>query len=120
MIPRFFCGRMHRRPVLVVLLDWFGWHQELYHMMGERIVRRRWVKAKRPGRSVYTCRKAASHWRATIKPPGTRMVYRVTVKNRVKLSRRPVFRFGKPELVEIPTPSWEIGHHYEFTRWEDI
>lgn len=123
MIPgplRFYCGRPHRRPLLVVLLDHLGWHRELYRIKGETVVRSRWVAARRPGRSVYTCRLPASHWRATIKPEGTKKMQQIPLRNTVKSSRRPIFRAGEAVTVEVPTASWEIGHRYEFTRWEEV
>jgi hypothetical protein len=116
---RFFCGRIHRRPVLIALLDRWGWHKERFHYVGEHQVRWRWVKARRPGRSVYTCRKPMNHWRLTIMPQGTRWVNQIEVRNIVKRGHRAVFKTRKAVRVQIPTEAWELGHRYEWTRWEE-
>lgn len=117
---RFFCGRLHRRPLLVAFLDYLGYHQELYRVMGSTRIYTRWIVARRPGRSVYTCRKQAGHWKATIKPPGERKMRRVEVTNTVKRGHRPLFNLGEPVETFVPTEAWEIGHRYEFTRWEEL
>jgi hypothetical protein len=116
---RYFCGRMHRRPLFVALLDRFGWHRELYRRMGSREISVRWVKAKRPGRSIYTCRKRVDHWRFVLKPQGERRMKRIDVTNTVKRGHRPKFKYGEPVETMVPTESWELGHRYEFTRWEE-
>ncbi len=132
---RYFCGRVHRRPLLIRLFDWWGWHQELYRVRGEMRVRRRWVVHYIPGRSIYTCRKPMMHWRAVLKPQGTRWVNMVHDRDfsqpgldaakGIKNVETPYWRskIQKPTRettrVEIPTESWELGHRYEFTRWQE-
>lgn len=132
---RYFCGRVHRRPALIRFLDSLGYHKELYRVVGELQVRIRWVRAKKPGRSIYSCRKPMTHWKATIKPPGLRWVDSVHDRNfsppgldaakNVENRRTPYWRarIEKPtrevQRIQIPTDAWEIGHKYEFTRWED-
>ena len=135
---RFFCGLTHRRPLHVWLLDHFGWHQELYRVMGSYEVHRRWVRSSSPGRSVYTCRKRMDHWRVTIKPPGEREVVRIhdrdfsefwletANKAGVKNRNTPFWRkrirqrTRDRDVVKIPTPAWELGHKFAFTRWEAL
>jgi len=132
---RFFCGRTHPRPLLIRLTDALGWHQELYYLKGERVLRVRWVKHREPGRSVYTCRKPMNHWRFTLKPEGQRWVNFVhdydfskpdlEAAAHIKNKRTPYWRgrilqpSRKFERIQIPTRSWEIGHKYLFTRFEE-
>ena len=136
-VLRFFCGRIHRPPRRIRLMDFLGWHQELYYRRGEAVTRKRWVTAETPGRSIYTCRKRVDHWRVTVKPQGLRWVTMVHDRNfsaeglaeandrGIKNRKNPYWRkrIGKPTReitrVQIPTESWEIGHRYEFTRWEE-
>ena len=116
---RYFCGRLHNPPFRVRLVNYLGWHQELYRFVGETRVRRRWVRSRRPGRSIYTCRLPVTHWRATVKPSGLKWMNQVRVTRLTKRGHRPIFKFGKPTRVQVPTESWELGHRYEFTRWEE-
>jgi len=120
MMGRGYCGRTHRRPWHARLTDLLGYHRELFYYKGEVRLRTRWVASQRPGRSVYTCRLPPGHWVFVLKQPGWRTMTQIAVKNRVKRSQRPVFSFEKPVQVQVPTPSWELGHRYQFTRWEDL
>jgi len=127
---RFFCGRVHRRPFWVVLADHWGWHQENYRIVGEIRVRRRWVRSKGPGKSIYTCRKIFNHWRLTVKPPGLRWVKVIhdtqgmDVPKGIKNPNTPYWKpkaakvTRKEERIQVPTEAWELGHKYEFTRWQ--
>ncbi len=133
---RFFCGRVRRRPILIHILDLMGYHQELYRLKGEVRVRRRWVQSGVHGMSVYTCRKPMDHWRVTVKPQGQRWVRMVHDRDfsqpgmdaakQVKNRKTPYWRSRIEEptreetMVQIPTEAWEIGHHYEFTRWQEL
>ena len=128
---RFFCGRIHRPPLRVLLLDKLRWHQELYYLKGETVVRRRWVRSRGPGRSIYTCRKPMTHWKVTLKPAGLRWVTAIhdtkgaEVPAHIQNRRSPYWAARaqkitrKQERIQIPTESWELGHRYEFTRWEE-
>jgi len=133
---RFFCGRLHRRPFHVWLMDHLGMHQELYRVVGELQIRKRWVESRARGRSIYTCRKPMTHWKATIKPQGFKWVTMVhdrdfsapdlQASENIKNRNTPYWRGRviKPtrntEGVQIPTEAWELGHKYEFTRWEEL
>ena len=136
---RFFCGRVHRRPLLIYLLDWLGYHKEYYRVMGETQVRIRWVSVRQPwprrpvrGRSIYTCRKPVNHWRATLKPQGLRWVNSIhdtrgaDVPDNIRNRNTPYWKARalkvtrKQDMIQIPTDSWEIGHKYEYTRWQEL
>jgi hypothetical protein len=116
---RFFCGRIHRRPLLIALLDRWGWHKELYRVIGELEVRTRWVKSRKPGHSIYTCRRQANHPVLTLKQEGHRKMNQITITNTVKRGRRPMYTIGDPVPTVVRTGAWELGHKYEFTRWEE-
>ena len=45
---RFFCGRIHRPPLVIRFLDWWGIHKELYRVMGKSRIRTRWVTTRFP------------------------------------------------------------------------
>jgi len=138
---RYFCGRRRRAPWWVRLVDALGWHQELYRVAGETVVRTRWVRSDRLGESIYTCRKRMDHWRVTIKPQGTRRVTLVHDRNFNEAgvkeaeakgiqnvdtpywrAKRQVGKTTRETLpgAEIPTEAWELGHKYEFTRWQEL
>ena len=136
---RFFCGRVRkRRPFYAWLFDHLGLHQELYRVVGKMGIYRRWVESKAPGRSIYTCRKPRNHWKVTLKPQGLRWVTAVHDRNftqagvdeanRLGIKNRdtPYWRerIGRPtrttERIQIPTEAWELGHRYEFTRWQEL
>jgi hypothetical protein len=129
--PRHFCGRVHRPPLLTRLMDHLGYHRELYYLKGTTRVRTRWVASARPGRSIYTCRKPKGHWRMVVRPAGERMVKATKIQRgaevpaHIKNTRVPYWKAKSlketREEVTVPYParSWEIGHRYEFTRWEE-
>ncbi len=135
---RFFCGRLHRSPLHVKLLDLLGFHQEIVYVKRRHALLRRWRYTGERGRSIYTCRKRMDHWRLTVKPQGERWVDLVhdrtfsqeaadearerNVKNRrTPYWRARIERFTRETTrVAIPTGSWELGHRYVFTRWEPV
>jgi len=78
------------------------------------------------------------HWRVTLKPAGEKMVWQIhdrdfneleweeanrrNIRNRnTRYWRGRIRQFNRErERVPVPTESWEIGHRYEFTRWEPV
>jgi len=81
-----------------------------------------------------------THWTATIKPQGLRWVRSGHIRNfdhagfkeaerkGIKNRKTPYWLAriapGKDTIedlgrIQIPTEAWELGHGYEFTRWED-
>ena len=136
---RYFCGRIRpRRPWFIWFFDTIGLHQEVYRITGRMGLYRKWVSSTVRGRSIYTCRKPMNHWRFTLKPQGQRWVTAVHIRdftqqgldeaNRLGIKNRDTpywrTRIGKPtetvERVPVATEAWELGHRYEFTRWQEL
>ena len=124
---------------MVWFLDRWGYHQENYRIVGEYRIRKHWIHDKKPGKSIYTCRKWVNHHVYTLKPQGQRWVTMISDKNYIEggvkeaeergiQNRKTPYwraRIGAGKIVrtsdsiQIATESWELGHKYEYTRWDD-
>jgi len=92
---RYFCGRSSSGPL---------WARAWNRLRGRK--------------AVYVCRKRNGHFVWTVKPPGEKLRDFTFVDRAASTSP---YRKDWPvshQLIAVPTPSCELGHRYEFARWE--